>query len=106
MCKNLCPIDTVFSSRLDSKLLQELGESGEAQPSDPFVEATVGEAVVRIRISEEESKTVAQLAATFERPSNVPKGKADVTSAMSKTPMQARLSSTRFRSKSFKPKLL
>eukprot|EP00439_Symbiodinium_sp_Y106_P080948 s719_g19.t2 len=67
---------------------QELGESGEAQPSDPFVEATVGEAVVRIRISEEESKTVAQLAATFERPSNVPKGKADVTSAMSKTPMQ------------------
>ncbi|CAE7341587.1 GLYK [Symbiodinium sp. CCMP2592] len=66
---------------------QERGESGKAQPSDPFVEATVGEAVVRIRISEEESKTVAQLAATFEQ-SNVPKGKADATSALSKTPMQ------------------
>ncbi|CAE7289074.1 GLYK, partial [Symbiodinium sp. CCMP2456] len=69
---------------------QELGESGAAQPSDPVVEATVGEAMVRIRISEEPPKTVAQLAATFERPSNVhPKGKADVTSAsMSKTPAQ------------------
>ncbi|CAE7398115.1 GLYK [Symbiodinium microadriaticum] len=69
---------------------QELGESGAAQPTDVVVEATVGEAVVRIQKTEEPPKTVAQLAAAFERPSNVhPKGKADVTSAsMSKTPVQ------------------
>ena len=75
--------------------VQELGESGAAQPTDVVVEATVGEAVVRIQKTEEPPKTVAQLAAAFERPSNVhPKGKADVTSAsMSKTPVQARLSS-------------
>ena len=75
--------------------MQELGESGAAQPTDVVVEATVGEAVVRIQKTEEPPKTVAQLAAAFERPSNVhPKGKADVTSAsMSKTPVQARLSS-------------
>ncbi|CAE7618935.1 GLYK [Symbiodinium sp. CCMP2592] len=53
-------------------------------------QAMVGQAVVRIRRSEEEPRTVAQLAATFEELSSVhTKGKADVTSAsMSKTPVQ------------------
>ena len=61
---------------LTTSVVQELGESG-----------------ARIRRSEaEEPKTVAQLTATFEKLS---KGNAEVTSAsMSKTPVQARLSST------------